>query len=191
MKYPVWRACAGIREPLLESYEWLEAALQSYQTTAVNNEMEYQWLLPILAASSVVGIVVFAFLNFPWLAVVFAGIALVLGFLTYRQFRAIANAVAATPENNRIAAEYERRFGSRCHGLSDLHARKNSLDREFNQLKSYAEQIQIADQRMLALSSQIEIRLTQWLTMGISLPDLTDRWLYRNCTISGHPWMMR
>lgn len=151
------------KEPLLETYEWLEAALQSYQATPLSSDIETKWLLPILAVCSVTGIVVFAFLNIPWMALVFAGIALILGFLTYRQFHDFASVAAARPENKHIAVEYEHRFNSRFHGLSDLHARKISMDRDYNQIQSYSEQIQTAKNRVHVLSSQIEIRLAQWL----------------------------
>jgi hypothetical protein len=161
------------KEPLLESYQWLGAALQTYQVTPVSIDIESQWLLPLLAGMSVLGTVIFAFLNYPWLAAVFAVSALFLGFLAYRQFRSTALVAAATPENQRIAAEFERRFGIRCSGLADLLARKTALERDFNLIQNIVEQIQTANRRMHDLSSQIEHRLSRWTPD--TRPSLADR----------------
>ena len=151
------------KEPLLNSYHWLEAALQTYQITPISNDTEFQWLLPLLAGASVVGTVVFAFLGNPWITAVFAGIALGLGFLAIRQSRFAARAAAAAPENQHIAAEFKRRFGVHCSGLADLQARKTALERDINLIQNLAEQIQTAKRRMYDLSTQIETCLSKWL----------------------------
>ncbi|MEI8132208.1 MAG: hypothetical protein WCG34_07230 [Leptolinea sp.] len=151
------------KEPLLEAYQWLAAALQTYQITPILGDSESQWLLPLLAGAGVIGTVVFAFLNIPWITAVFAGIALFIGFLAFRQFRFAARAAVVAPENQRIAAEFERRFGAHCSGLADLQARKTALERDINLIQNLAEQIQTAKRRMYDLSTQIESRLSKWL----------------------------
>jgi len=147
---------------LLESFQWLEAALQTYRVTPETRDTELQWLLPVLAGGSVVGSVVFAFLNIPWLAAVFAAIALILAGFAYQQIRTGFKAAAATPENQRIKAEFERRFGTHCNGLTDLQARKNILDREFILFQTQTGQIDTMNRRISDLSTQIDNRLSHW-----------------------------
>jgi hypothetical protein len=151
------------KEPLLDSYQWLEAAMQTYQVRSDPNNTESQWLLPVLAGGGVLGSVVFAFLDYPWLAAVFAGIALIIEYYAYRQFQSYARLAAETPENQRIVLEFERRFGLRCSGFADLQARKTALEREYNLIQNITDQIQIGNRRMLDLSQQIENRLAYWV----------------------------
>jgi hypothetical protein len=161
------------KELILEHYNWLEAALQTYQITTVSTDIESQWILPGLAVSSVIGSVVFAFLDIPWVAAIFAGIALILGFFTYRQIRTVGRITAAAPENQRIAVEFERRFGMQFNGLIDLQARKTALERDFNLVQNLSELIQSTSQRLYEVTSKIDGRLSQWV--DVITPSQIDR----------------
>jgi uncharacterized protein YhaN len=114
-----------------------------------------------------------SFLNYPWLAVLFAVITFIFGYLTYRQFRSAARAALSTPENERIVNEFERRFHKRCSGLSDLQAQKTALDGDFHITQNLGEQIQSNNRRLYDLSAKIDNQIAYWMPGSSSTT--TDR----------------
>jgi hypothetical protein len=161
------------KQPSLESRLWLEAAIQTYQITSPSIVAETQALLPLLTAGGILGIVMCSFLNYPWLAVLFAVITFIFGYLTYRQFRSAARAALSAPENERIVNEFERRFRKRCSGLSDLQAQKTALDGDFHITQNLGEQIQSSSRRLYDLSAKIDNQIAYWMPSSSSTT--TDR----------------
>ncbi len=156
------RECSQ-KEKLAENYRWLEAALQTYQAQhAVNPEVPL-WVFPLLAGLSVVATVILAFFNFPWAALVTALAALLTGFLSYRSLRLQSEASLAAPENKVIATEFERRFMSRCNGVTDLQVKKNALERDMSLLQTQSELLKKSRVDCRELGRSIDTRLALWL----------------------------
>lgn len=158
------------REPLAEDYRWLEAAMQTYRTTARSAPEEPPWLYPVLAAISVTATVLLAFLGFPWAAVVTAAAALFSGYLAYRNLRRQSEVIAAAPENRLIIAEFEKRFRTRCGGITDLQLKKNTLEQEISLLHTQSELITTSTARRKELAAAIEARLAGWLDKDYRIP---------------------
>ncbi len=151
------------KEQLAENYRWLEAALQTYQAQhAVNPEVP-PWVFPLLAGLSVVATVILAFFNFPWAALVTALAALITGFFSYRGLRQQSEANLAAPENRVIASEFERRFKSRCVGVTDLQMKKSALERDMSMLQTQSDLLKKSRVDCRDLSRSIDTRLALWL----------------------------
>jgi len=151
------------REPLADDYRWLEAAIQTYRIPIKPAPEEPPWLYPALSAVAVVATVALAFFGFPWAAVVTALAALFTGFLAYRKLRLSSEVNAAAPENRLITAEFERRFKTRCGGITDLQIKKNTLEQEISLLHTQSELITTTSQRRQELAREIDARLAAWL----------------------------
>ncbi|GAP20441.1 ATP-binding protein [Leptolinea tardivitalis] len=165
LKEEIDRLTRSCREkmPLQADYHWLEAALQTYRAATIPQHDEPVWLYPVLAAVSVVATVLLAFFEFPWAALVTALAALLTGYLAYRRLRSDALANVIAPENRLIMAEFERRFHTRCSGITDLQMKKTSLEQEISLLKTQTELLKTGTERLQDLSREIEHRLTLWL----------------------------
>jgi len=152
------------KEPRAADYRWLEAALQTYRSSAnVPAQDDPIWLYPALTAAAIVFTALLAVFEFPWAALVTALAALFTGWLAYRRLRRETQVNYNAPENRLIVAEFERRFNTRCHGLTDLQAQKTALEQEVAQLQHQTELIKTISQRRAELNRQIESRLALWL----------------------------
>ena len=152
------------KEPLAADYRWLEAALQTYRASAAAPAQDDPlWLYPALTAAAIVFTAVLALLGFPWAALVTALAALFTGWLAYRRLSRESQANLNAPENRLITAEFERRFNTRCRGLTDLQAQKTALEQEIAQLQHQTDLIKTISQRRAVLHREIETRLALWL----------------------------
>lgn len=157
------QACR-LKEPLAADYRWLEAALQTYRSSAAApSQDDPLWLYPSLTAAAIVLTALLSLIGFPWAALVTALAALFTGWLAYRRLRRESQINYNAPENRMIVAEFERRFKTRCSGLTDLQAQKTALEQEIAQLQHQTDLIKTISQRRAELNRQIETRLALWL----------------------------
>jgi uncharacterized protein YhaN len=152
------------KEPLAADYRWLEAALQTYRASAAAPAQDDPlWLYPALSGAAMVFTAGLALFEFPWAALVTALAAIFTGWLAYRRLRKESQANFNAPENRLITAEFERRFNTRCRGLTDLQAQKTALEQEIAQLQHQTDLIKTISQRRAVLHREIETRLALWL----------------------------
>ena len=153
------------KEPLAADYRWLEAALQTYRASAAPAAAQDDpvWLYPALTAAAIVFTALLAIFEFPWAALVTAAAALFTGWLAYRRLSHESQANFNAPENRLITTEFERRFNTRCRGLTDLQAQKTALEQEIAQLQHQTDLIKTISQRRAVLHREIETRLALWL----------------------------
>jgi uncharacterized protein YhaN len=153
-----------IKQSTMEDYHWLNAALQTYHVVPGGFDDSQKWLPAIAAVGGLVGMIVFAFFELPWISAIFSILALGFGFWALNSSSQAARQDAANPQNRQIAMEFENRFKKRFSGIVDLQVAKNQMEREFGLVQNLLVEIQSKTEKKKVITARIDFQIEQMLT---------------------------
>lgn len=152
-----------LKQSTMEDYHWLDAALQTYHVVPGGFENSQKWLTAVAAVGGLVGMIVFAFLELPWVSALFSILSLGFGFWALNSSSQAARQDAANPQNRQIGMEFENRFKKRFTGIVDLQAAKNQMEREFGIVQNLLEEIKSKTEKKKVITARIDFLIEQML----------------------------
>jgi hypothetical protein len=145
-------------------YQWLENALTFYQQRSVTQPANMKGRISYIVI--LVFLMVFAiassFLNYPIMTALFVLSGLILGGILIRKLSAYTVNIVEIEEANRIASEFEERFGKPMKNMAQMKTMLDELRNDYYESQALHKQLTELKNGLESLSAEITRKLCQF-----------------------------